>query len=50
MWVMTSIKMPGMVWENRVPRGRLKSDAPAVTVGFILVGEQSVDAVQMRVV
>jgi hypothetical protein len=42
--------MPGKVWENRVPRGRLKSGATAVIVDSILVGEQSLDTVQMRVV
>ena len=31
-------------------QGRLKSGATAVIVGSILVGEQIVDAVQMRVV
>jgi len=33
-----------------VKQGRLKSGATAVIVGSILVGEQIVDAVQMRVV
>jgi hypothetical protein len=36
--------------KSLVKQGRLKSGATAVIVGSILVGEQIVDAVQMRVV
>jgi hypothetical protein len=42
--------MPEKVWENRVPRGRLKSGTTVVIICSILIGEQIMDAVQMRVV